>query len=159
MGCGNDATPPTVFSCISQLGLEATTCLLGREQVRETLFVRLPKTEGGSRLIGLMSTSARWWSRARHMYAADWEKEPNNGMFWERRSKNRSCTDAAFGQTVSWHSRWRPRSVDACRPNQVLRDSHPCRDLKRSTYHTSAPACRMALSRHVWRQKKDLRPR
>ena len=141
-GCGNDATPPTVFSCISQPGLEATTCLLWREQVRDTLFVRLPKTEGGSRLIGLMNSLA--W------------------VVLGEGSKNRSCTDAAFGQAV----RAEAGILDGGNTvsmladlTQVLRDNHPCRDLKPSTNHTFVPARRVALSRHVWRQKKDLRPR
>ena len=91
-----------------QPGFVASACLLNKieqlvlwlEQVRETLFVRLPKTKRWSRLSGLMNTLAGWWCEARNVCAADWEQAQRQWFVFGRQEPKRSSTDAAFEQAA-----------------------------------------------------------
>ena len=133
--------------------------------------MRLPtKPEGGSRLIGLMNTLAKWWGKARHVYAADFEQEQDKGLFLG--GKNRNSTNAAFEQAVraeaaflgamergadhepasvrsvvvSCHVWWQVEVASLRQPQQVSVDV--------ASRHCEACLCRKHLCRscsHEWR--------
>ena len=158
-GCGLNALPPTGPSCMSQAGREeAAVCLLNRRlvpwsgQVRETLFLRLPKPEGASKTRWIDNTLASWWSKATLVYAADREHEEDNALFWS--GMNRSCSIRASREGQRRHPGRRRRGIHACRSHHILRTSHSCGVMERGADHETAPACSVVVSCHGGRRRR-----
>ena len=64
-----------------------------------TKLVRLPKPDGGSRLIGLMTTLVRVWGKARRPLSAKWEVENKSELVWGTGS-GRSSSHSAFSHKL-----------------------------------------------------------
>ncbi|CAK0840937.1 unnamed protein product, partial [Prorocentrum cordatum] len=100
---GPTSIPPRLLAQLSDEGLDVCCCLFEAcerqlawpaERIA-TALVRLPKKDGGSRLVGLLHTLIRWWSRARRPLAAAWERDHRAPHVWGNCS-GRSSSDAAF---------------------------------------------------------------
>ena len=76
------------MDCLSDIALDCVADLLNKcesmgiwGQQLMTILVRLPKDDGGSRLIGLLDTLTRVWGRARRPVATEWERSHRSDEF------------------------------------------------------------------------------
>eukprot|EP00959_Pyramimonas_sp_CCMP1952_P086888 1817764-Pyramimonas_sp.AAC.1 len=74
-------------------------------------LVRLPKPDGGHRLIAILDTILRVWGRIRRSVSDDWEAGSRTREFWGS-GEGRSSSDSAFDLNLyaevararGWHS-------------------------------------------------------
>ena len=85
--------------CIALLYMQCERYMVWPDSRVVNLLVRLPKPDGGSRLIALMSTLIRVWGRVRRPLSTKWEADRATMEIWGV-GKGRSSSAAAFSHNL-----------------------------------------------------------
>ena len=106
-GVGADLVPPKLFDVLSEVGLGIILMLLYAIErtlcwpsaVLINMLIRIPKPDGGTRLIGILASIVRIWGRLRRSLSAQWEGDYAHTAFWGGVGK--SSVAAAFDHDLA----------------------------------------------------------